>query len=162
MPTSKTTKTTIDHAAIQRWAKQRDATPSVVKGVEGPGPGILRLDLPGYSGQDSLTPIPWREWLQKFDESELAFVYQDQTASGVPSNFNKLVARDTVNLHSDDSESEPPRSRSVSRARKSAPPSRKQTTTTPRGPAPAGSAARSKKKTTARRSTAHKPAKTRV
>lgn len=145
---SKTTKTTINHAEIRKWAEERDAQPSIVKGVKGPGPGILRLDLPGYSGHDSLTPIPWEEWLEKFDEAELAFVYQDETASGVPSNFNKLVSRDSVNLTSNDAESAPSRSRGGSRPRQAAS-KRRAPSATPRARARSG-ATRAKKASSGR------------
>jgi hypothetical protein len=57
---------------------------------------MIRLDFPGYSGADSLEEISWREWFKAFDENGLALVYQDETASGARSNFNKLVARDTA------------------------------------------------------------------
>ena len=55
--------------------------------------GIIRLDFPGYSGGDSLEEISWDDFFQKFDESDLALLYQDKTAAGRRSNFNKLVKR---------------------------------------------------------------------
>jgi len=55
--------------------------------------GMLRIDMPGYSGQDSLQHIDWCEWFDKFDERNLAFLYQDKTAGGKKSNFNKLIDR---------------------------------------------------------------------
>ncbi len=57
---------------------------------------MIRLDFPGYSGAQSLEPISWDEWFQKFDESNLALLYQDTTARGQRSNFNKLVGRETA------------------------------------------------------------------
>jgi len=62
------------------------------------GPGILRIDFPGYSGARSLEPISWDEFFERFEESKLAFLYQDETGSGRPSRFNKLVGRETVDL----------------------------------------------------------------
>lgn len=88
---------TTDHEFIRKWAEERGGVPSVVKGTGGDGdPGIIRIDFPGYSGKGSLEPISWEEWFQKFDENDLAFLYQDETASGERSNFNKLVKRSTV------------------------------------------------------------------
>ena len=55
--------------------------------------GIIRLDFPGYSGGQSLEKISWKEFFEKFEESKLALVYQQETAGGVRSNFNKLVKR---------------------------------------------------------------------
>lgn len=91
------TKWTTDHETIQQWAEARGAVPSAVKGTGGEDePGIIRLDFPGYSGQGKLEPISWDDWFAKFDENELALLYQEETAEGEQSNFNKLVKRETV------------------------------------------------------------------
>lgn len=92
-----TSKATTDHDEIRRWAEARGAQPASVKGTGGKGsPGMIRLDLPGYSGAESLAPISWDEWFEAFDDNDLAFVYQDTLASGGQSNFNKLIGRETA------------------------------------------------------------------
>ena len=92
---SHSTQTTTDHETIRRWAEERGASPACVRGTGGRDDvGILRLDFPGYSGSDELEEISWDEWFEKFEESELALLYQDETAGGEPSHFNKLVRRD--------------------------------------------------------------------
>lgn len=58
--------------------------------------GMIRLDFPGFSGEGSLEVIEWDEWFQKFDDSGLALLVQDETAGGQRSNFNKLVSRETA------------------------------------------------------------------
>lgn len=58
--------------------------------------GMIRLDFPGYTGEQSLEPIKWDEWLEKFDESNLALLVQDKLARGGRSNFNKLVSRENA------------------------------------------------------------------
>lgn len=94
--TSHTSKTTTDHNEIRHWAEARQATPACVKGTGSKNdPGMIRLDFPGYSG-DSLEPISWDEWFKAFDDNKLALVYQDTTADGAKSNFNKLIGRDTA------------------------------------------------------------------
>jgi hypothetical protein len=86
-----------DHDEIRRWAEERNAKPSCVKGTGGKDDtGMIRLDFPGYSGGDSLQEISWEEWFQKFDENDLALLVQDKTAQGQKSNFNKLVSRATA------------------------------------------------------------------
>jgi len=60
--------------------------------------GMIRLDFPGYSGEQTLEHIEWDDWFQKFDESGLALLVQDTTARGQKSNFNKLVSRDTAGM----------------------------------------------------------------
>ena len=86
-----------DHDEIRRWAEERNATPSCVRRTGGGDDiGMIRLDFPGYSGEDSLEEISWDEWFEKFDEKNLALLVQDTTARGQQSNFNKLVSRDTA------------------------------------------------------------------
>ncbi len=87
-------RTLIDHDEIRQWAEARHAQPAAVRRTETKDdPGIIRLDFPGYSGEDSLDPISWDEWFDKFDESKLALLVQDKTADGKRSNFNKLIHR---------------------------------------------------------------------
>jgi len=95
VPTS--SKTTYNHEEIRKWAEARGGKPTHVKGTGGKhDPGILRIDFPGYSGEGKLEPISWDEFFEKFDEQELALVYQEKTADGEKSNFNKIVSRQTV------------------------------------------------------------------
>ncbi len=44
---------------------------------------------PRYAGEDSLTPIDWDEFFEKFEEANLAFLYETNKNS----KFNKFVAR---------------------------------------------------------------------
>ncbi|XXX79925.1 lipocalin/fatty-acid binding family protein [Sorangium sp. So ce134] len=87
-------KMTIDHDEIRQWAESRGGRSATVKSTEKNGePGILRIDFPGYSGEGSLEEISWDDFFAKFEESNLAFVYQEKTADGQASNFSKLVSR---------------------------------------------------------------------
>ncbi|QRK11454.1 hypothetical protein JQX13_16090 [Archangium violaceum] len=97
MPT-KSSRVTIDHEEIRNWAEARCGRPSVVTGTgKGDETGILRIDFPGYAGRGTLEPITWDEFFAKFEESKLALVYSAH-AHGHRSNFNKLIARETVDL----------------------------------------------------------------
>jgi len=88
---------TTDHDFIRRWAEERGAKPACVRGTGSRGDiGMLRLDFPGYSGGRSLQPISWEDFFEKFEERKLALLYQDETARGQKSNFNKLVKRETA------------------------------------------------------------------
>lgn len=94
---SETSHTTTDHQVIRQWVEERDGKPACVKGTgDSDDAGLLRIDLPGYSGEDSLEPISWDAFFKKFDESKLAFAYQDNMADGRKSNFNKLVSREAA------------------------------------------------------------------
>ncbi len=89
-------KLTTDHEQIRRWVEERGGHPATVKrtGRGRQQAGIIRIDFPGFSGVQSLKPIDWDEWFQMFEERQLAFLYQDRTAAGKQSRFNKLVSRD--------------------------------------------------------------------
>jgi hypothetical protein len=87
-------KTTTDLKVIKKWAEEREGKPTKVKGVGGEDDGIIRIDFPGYSGEDSLEDISWEEWYKIFQDRKLAFLYQDETSSGKESRFFKLVNRD--------------------------------------------------------------------
>ena len=54
---------------------------------------MLRIDFPGGAGTDDLDHISWEDWFAKFEEENLAFLYQKQKASGEDSTFFKLVSR---------------------------------------------------------------------
>jgi hypothetical protein len=87
-------KTTTDHDEIRQWVESHEGTPSTVRGTgDGDEPGILRIDFPGGAGEDALEHIGWDEWFDKFEASNLAFLYQEQKASGEDSTFFKLVSR---------------------------------------------------------------------
>jgi hypothetical protein len=87
----------MDHDEIRRWVGERGAHPARVRNTgNGEDMGIIRLEFPGYSGEETLEEISWDNWFRKFDENGLALIVQQRTASGRRSNFNKLVNRETV------------------------------------------------------------------
>lgn len=90
---SSQSETTTDHKKIKQWVESRKGKPAIVEGTESKGSAVLRIDFPGYSGEGKLTEIEWEEWFRIFDENELAFLYQEQTADGGESRFSKLVQR---------------------------------------------------------------------
>lgn len=95
--TQHSSKSTTNHDEIRKWAEERGGKPTRVKGTGGEGDaGLIRIDFPGYSGENSLEPISWDEFFSKFDEKNLALVYQEETSGGEKSNFNKLVDRREV------------------------------------------------------------------
>lgn len=91
-------RVTTDHDEIRRWAEKRGGKPTAVKGTSRSKKdvGMIRIDFPGYSGAGKLSPISWDDWFEKFDESNLAMILQEETAKGQKSHFNKLVARESV------------------------------------------------------------------
>jgi hypothetical protein len=102
--TSASSRPLTDHNEIRRWAEERGAHPACVRGTGASDDvGMIRLDFPGYSGEGKLEEISWDEWFDKFDESGLALLVQDETARGQKSNFNKLVSRETAGISGDGS-----------------------------------------------------------
>lgn len=94
-------KTTTDHDEIRRWAESRGGKPACVRRTgSASDAGVLRINFPGYSQDKSLEEIPWDEFFKKFDQNGLALVYQERTAGGQVSNFNKLVKRETAEMKS--------------------------------------------------------------
>ncbi len=90
-------RTTTNHDEIRKWVEARGGNPARVIGTndEG-GSGILRIDYPGFSGEERLEAIEWEEFFRGFEENKLAFLYQEETRSGDESRFSKLIDRDSV------------------------------------------------------------------
>jgi hypothetical protein len=86
-------KTTTDHDTIRSWVEERDGKPASVRGTGDGDAGVLRIDFPGGAGEDELEHISWDEWFEKFDQNNLAFLYQEEKKSGEGSTFFKLVNR---------------------------------------------------------------------
>jgi hypothetical protein len=94
---------TTDHDEIRKWAEERGGRPATVRSTHGQGrgkggTGIIRIEFPDApnSKHDALEEISWEEFFEKFDESDLALLYQEETAGGEKSNFNKLIGRETA------------------------------------------------------------------
>lgn len=89
------TKSTVDHEKIRSWVEERGGRPAAVRGTgKGNDPGLLRIDFPGYSGEETLKQISWEQFFEKFEREGLAFLYQEETSSGDESRFSKLTQRD--------------------------------------------------------------------
>jgi hypothetical protein len=93
--TQGSSKVTTNHDEIKKWAEERGATPSSVIGTGGKDAGVLRLMFPGYAAgrSKSLREISWEDFFNKFEENNLAFIYQNKTIDGTKSNFNKFIKR---------------------------------------------------------------------
>lgn len=88
-----TAKPTTDHDEIRKWVEARKGRPARVKATgKGKDPGILRIDFPGFSGEDTLEEIEWDEFFEWFDRNNLALLL----SSARGNRFNKLVERTGV------------------------------------------------------------------
>ena len=88
-----TAKPTTDHETIRKWVEARKGRPARVKATgKGKDPGILRIDFPGFSGEDTLEEIEWEEFFEWFDKNKLAVLLSNERGN----RFNKLVDRTSV------------------------------------------------------------------
>lgn len=93
---SSPSKQTSDHETIRKWAEARGGKPARVKATASEDPehsGLLRIDFPDDAGQESLEKIDWETFFRTFDAQNLALVYEDETADGKESHFNRFVSR---------------------------------------------------------------------
>lgn len=90
-------QTTTDHDEIRDWVDERGGHPARVKGTnKGNSAGVLRIDYPGFSGEERLEEISWEEFFDGFEKNKLAFLYQDETKEGELSRFSKLIDRNAT------------------------------------------------------------------
>ncbi|MEN6464591.1 MAG: hypothetical protein ABFD62_05360 [Syntrophaceae bacterium] len=86
---------TTDHGKIRKWAEERQGRPAKVKGTGAKEDiGMIRLDFPGYSGEGSLEEISWDQFFEEFEKRKLALLYEEKTAKGETSRFNKIISRE--------------------------------------------------------------------
>jgi anaerobic selenocysteine-containing dehydrogenase len=55
---------------------------------------VLRIDFPGFRGEDTFEEVSWDEWYKIFKSRNLEFLYQDKTADGKESRFFKLINKE--------------------------------------------------------------------
>ena len=92
-------KVTTDHDEIRKWAEARGGRPAAVRKTHSKdNVGIIRIEFPDApnANDEALEEISWEEFFEKFEDSKLALLYQEETAKGELSNFNKLVGRETA------------------------------------------------------------------
>ena len=82
-------KRTTDRETIRKWVEDRGGRPTRVKGTGRDGSlGILRIDYPGYTGEDTLDELTWDEFFAAFEKNDLEFLYEDAEDS----RFSKFVS----------------------------------------------------------------------
>lgn len=91
------TKATTDHNQIKKWAESRDGKPATVKDTSrGESAGLLRFKFPTVGDDENLEEVSWDQFFDKFDNEDLAMIYQDQTKGGDTSRFFKFVSKETA------------------------------------------------------------------
>jgi hypothetical protein len=88
-------KVTTDHDKIRNWVESRGGVPATVEETAGDqNVGVLRIDFPYGDRDDNLSTISWESFFEKFDQKKLAFLHDEETATGEQSRFCKFVARE--------------------------------------------------------------------
>lgn len=88
-----TAPATTDHDQIRNWVEARGGHPARVKRTGSrKDPGVLRIDFPGFTGEDTLEEIEWDEFFEWFDRNDLALLLSEEEGN----RFNKLVSRETA------------------------------------------------------------------
>jgi hypothetical protein len=91
------TKATTDHEKIKHWAESRDGKPATVKDTSrGEFAGLLRFKFPTVGDDENLEEVSWDQFFDKFDNGDLAMIYQDETNRGDTSRFFKFVSKETA------------------------------------------------------------------
>lgn len=85
-------KKTHDHNEIRKWIEDRNGRPSVVTSTNDGDSALLRVDF--LEPDDELEEVSWEEFFRIFDENNLDFLYQEETADGNESRFFKFVNRE--------------------------------------------------------------------
>lgn len=120
-------RTTQDHDEIRQWAEARGAKPAEVASTERGGKtGMIRLEFPDapHHNDGALKEISWDDFFEKFDANGLALTYQEQTADGKQSNFNKLIYPEDDKSSSSKSGSESTKSSASTSSSHKKPPSK--------------------------------------
>lgn len=81
---------------MKKWAEERGGRPAISRTFDHGRTGVLRIDFPGFGREETLKYISWEDFFSKFDEKELAFLYQEETASGEQSRFSKFISRKSI------------------------------------------------------------------
>lgn len=91
MATKHSAQRTTDHKEIRNWVEERGGQPAVVVDTREGDSGLLRID---FGEEDAkLERISWDDFFRIFDENDLTFLYQNKSADGSLSYFNKFVSR---------------------------------------------------------------------
>jgi len=92
---------TADHEKIRRWVTTRGGKPAAVVPLDEAlfgrkEMGALRIVFPDRYEAGNVKELSWELFFELFDLRRLAFLYQEQSATGAQSRFNKFIKRERV------------------------------------------------------------------
>jgi hypothetical protein len=87
---------TTDHDEVRRWLEAHDGRPMVASGtVEADGSdgvGVLKIEF-GEGHDESLVPLSWDEFFERFESAELALVHDDRMTGARAASAARFVGR---------------------------------------------------------------------
>ncbi|HEX3019501.1 MAG TPA: hypothetical protein VHP36_04335 [Chitinispirillaceae bacterium] len=89
-------RVTTDHNEIRRWIENHNGIPASVmdKMTPGENAGILRISFKGERSKEDLIAVSWEEFFTRFDQANLAFLYEKDIPARNRGNFYKFLSRD--------------------------------------------------------------------
>lgn len=77
-------------------AEERGGVPATVRDTSDEAdPGVLRIHFPDRSDDpERFEQISWEAFFDRFEENDLAFLYQEETKEGDQSYFFKFIRRE--------------------------------------------------------------------
>ena len=94
MPVKHVKHVTVDHEKIKAWAQERQARPAA--STVGHPEDALRLVFAGRRPDDEISEIGWEEFFRRFEDHNLAFIYQEEAKDGGLSRNHRFVRRKSV------------------------------------------------------------------
>ncbi|HEY8400603.1 MAG TPA: hypothetical protein VIK89_05040 [Cytophagaceae bacterium] len=87
------TRITSDHNKIKQWAEERNARPACYKCSN--GNSLLMFCFPGET-EMAVAKLSWEDFFKKFEELNLAFLYQERNIHGKKSRFNSFISKEAI------------------------------------------------------------------
>lgn len=91
------THLTSDHEFIRNWATERNGRPVTIQSAtrEALNQPEVRILFPDYNTDKyNINPLSWDEFFERFEQSNLALLYQERSWTGGESRFCILVDRE--------------------------------------------------------------------
>jgi hypothetical protein len=100
-PTAGWIHLTTDPEKIREWVESRGGRPAAVIPIDESlfgrkEIGALRIVFPDRLEPGNLEELSWEKFFELFDLRCLAFLYQEKTAGGAQSRFNKFIKQERV------------------------------------------------------------------
>jgi hypothetical protein len=87
---------TTDHDFIRDWTAGHSGMPAMYRRIGQIGQGDLVINFPGDGSDEPLVDISWADFFQRFEDQNLAFVYQESDTGAENERFYGLIDRKVI------------------------------------------------------------------